>query len=360
MGEGAPDVVVPVPPLLDEPLELGHNEVIAALAGVVLPQAVVDLLPPVQAEDHVVHLPVAEFGDLVVQQHPVGGEGEAEVLVVGCLLAAGVGHQVLDHLPVHQGFPPEEVHLQVHPGAGVLDEEVQGLLAHLEGHQGPVPVVPALGGKAVLAVEVAGVGHVEAQGLQDGFGVLEGLLLHVLPQVLGEELAGGFQGVDVLQAGQDLPLVHVRPVAVLGQDLGDDGLPGGGLVQGDDVIGHLVHQVDRAAVHVQDDVVAVEFVLMDHKRLVVPFRPTKKVPLDRARSGGSFLRVVSSLSGCCFRTAGWQGRRRSCRQTGRRSGIRRSRRFSGSWPGPGSPGSGFSSWETAPFYHGAPRRATAS
>mgnify|MGYP006913770239 CR=1 FL=1 len=66
---------------------------------------------------------------------------------------------------------------------------------------------------------------------------------------------------------------------------------GGGLVQGDDVVGHLVHQVDRAAVHVQDDVVAVEFVLMDHKRLVVPFRPTKKVPLDRARSGGSFLRV---------------------------------------------------------------------
>ena len=51
VGEGAPDVVVPVPPLLDEPLELGHNEVIAALAGVVLPQAVVDFLPPVQAED---------------------------------------------------------------------------------------------------------------------------------------------------------------------------------------------------------------------------------------------------------------------------------------------------------------------
>ena len=108
-------------------------------------------------------------------------------------------------------------------------------------------------------------GHVEAQGLQHGLGVLEGLLLHVLPQVLGEELPGGLQGVDVLQAGQNLPLVHVRPVAVLGQHPGDDLLPGGGLVQGDDVIGHLVHQVDRAAVHVQDDVVAVEFVLMDHR-----------------------------------------------------------------------------------------------
>ena len=40
----------------------------------------------------------------------------------------------------------------------------------------------------------------QAHGLEHGLGVLEGLLLHVLPQVLGEELARLLQGLDVRQA----------------------------------------------------------------------------------------------------------------------------------------------------------------
>ena len=111
-----------------------------------------DLLAAVQAQHHVVHLLVAELGDLVIQENSVGGEGEAEVLVVNRLLGAGVSHQLLHHVPVHQGLAPEEVHLQVHPAAGAGDEKVQGLLAHLKGHEGPVPVVVALAGKAVVAV----------------------------------------------------------------------------------------------------------------------------------------------------------------------------------------------------------------
>ena len=97
----------------------------------------------------------------------------------------------------------------------------------------------------------------QAHGLEDGLGVLEGLLLHVLPQVLGKELAGVLQGLDVIQTFPQLRLIYVLPLAVLGQHPGDDLLVGGGLKQGDHVVGHLVHQVDRAAVHVQDDVVAV-------------------------------------------------------------------------------------------------------
>ena len=200
MGEGSPHIVTLVSPLLDKPLELGDDDVIAPHPSQVLPQPVVDLLPAVQAEDHVVHLPVAERCHLVVQQHAVGGEGEAELLVVDGLLGPGIGHQVLDHLPVHQGLAPEEVHLQVHPATRAGNEKVQGLLAHGKGHQPPVPVVVPLAGKAVVAVEVAGVGHVQAHGLEHGLGVLEGLLLHVLPQVLGEELARLLQGLDVRQA----------------------------------------------------------------------------------------------------------------------------------------------------------------
>ena len=104
----------------------------------------------------------------------------------------------------------------------------------------------------------------QAHGFQDGLGVGKGFLLHVPPQVLGKELAGVLEGLDVVQAGPQLTLVHVRPVAVFVQHPGHDLLPGGGLKQGDAVVGHLVHQVDRAAVDVQHDVVAVEFVLMDH------------------------------------------------------------------------------------------------
>ena len=53
-------------------------------------------------------------------------------------------------------------------------------------------------------------------------------------------------------------------MAVLGQHLGHNLLLGGGLIEGNDVIGHLVHQMNRAAVNIQDNVVAIELVLMDH------------------------------------------------------------------------------------------------
>ena len=257
VGEGASHVVFLVPALFHETLELGHDDVVAALTGKVLAQAVVDLLAAVQGEDHVVHFLVAELGDLIVQQHAVGGEGEAEVLLVDGLQGTGVADQVLHHIPVHEGFAAKEVHLQVHPGAGVGHQEVQSLLAHLKGHESPVALVVALAGEAVVAVQVAGVGHVETHGLQNGLGGLECGLLHVLPQVLGEELAAVLQGLDVFQAVPQFLLVHVLHVAVLGQHLGDDLLVVGVFKEGDHVIGHLVHQVDGAAVDVHNDVVSV-------------------------------------------------------------------------------------------------------
>ena len=100
-------------------------------------------------------------------------------------------------------------------------------------------------------------GHVEAHGLQDGLGGLECSLLHVLPQVGGEELAVFLQGLDILQAVPQFLLVHILQVAVLGQHLGNDLLVVGVLEEGDHIVGHLVHQVDGAAVDIQNDVVSV-------------------------------------------------------------------------------------------------------
>ncbi len=178
VGEGAPHIVPGPAPGLHQLLEFGDDAVIAAVSGVVHPEGVVDFFPPVQGEDHVVHLPVGKVDHVLVNQHPVGGEGEAEALVMGLLLGPGIGHQVLHHLPVHQGLAAEEVHLQIRPGPGMGNEKIQGLPAHLEAHEGPAAMtgirsmVVSLAGEAVGAVEVAGVGHVEAEGLYYAAGAL--------------------------------------------------------------------------------------------------------------------------------------------------------------------------------------------
>ena len=180
------------------------------------------------------------------------------------LQAPGVGDQVLHHLPVHQGLAAEEVHLQVPAGAGVCHQKVQGLLAHLKGHEGPLALVFALAGKAVGAAQVAGVGHVETQGLDD-VGVVLVVGGHGGVGVGGEKLVVLLQRCHVVDAGPDLLLGDVGTVGVVGQDAPADLVRGVVGVEGDDVIRHLVHQMDRTAAGVQDDVVAVQLVLMYHK-----------------------------------------------------------------------------------------------
>ena len=107
------------------------------------------------------HFLVGKLDDVVFDEQAVGGQGEAEILVVELLLLPGVGHHILDHLPVHQRFAAEEVHLQIPAGTGMGNEEINGLLTHFQGHESPVALVLALAGKAVVTGQVAGVGHME-------------------------------------------------------------------------------------------------------------------------------------------------------------------------------------------------------
>ena len=53
-----------------------------------------DFLAAVQAQNDIVALLVAEINDIVVDEHAVGGHGEAEILVVDLLLLTAVGHQL--------------------------------------------------------------------------------------------------------------------------------------------------------------------------------------------------------------------------------------------------------------------------
>ena len=144
VGIGAAHIVVLVAALFHELLKLGHDAVVAAVACAVHTETVVDLLAAVQTQHHVVALLVAEINDVIIDQHAVGGHGKAEVLVVDLLLLAAVGHQLFDHIKVHQRLAAKEVHFQIAAGAAVLDEEVHGALAHLKAHQGAVAVVAPL------------------------------------------------------------------------------------------------------------------------------------------------------------------------------------------------------------------------
>ena len=312
---GAAHVVALVPALCDEALEIGHDARVAPVPGGVHAEAVVHLGPPVEGEDDVVHLAVAEVRDLVVEQDAVRREGEAEVLSGVLFNGARVGDEVLDDLPVHERLAAEEVHLKVPARAGVLDEEIERALADLETHERPLAVVLALAGEAVGTAEVAGVGDMETEGLYDPGRalVVRGELLVV---VGGEELAVFFKLRNVIEALKDVP---ARDLGVFCTYLGAYFVSGAGLVHIDYVIGYVVHEVDGAGGGVEDDVVAIELVLVDQSK-----KPLSE-SIKRRRLAGRRRRIQREAI-TSSRRAGWQRRSWSCRQTGRRSGTRRSRR----------------------------------
>src|SRR5699024_2752436 len=74
-GEGSTDIVLPVATFLNQLLELGQDDVVAAASVHAEAHAVVDLFSAVEREDDVVHF-LIDVVDLVVgQQHTVGGDG---------------------------------------------------------------------------------------------------------------------------------------------------------------------------------------------------------------------------------------------------------------------------------------------
>jgi len=172
--KGAADVIPAFPALAHQLLKLGHDGLIAALALPVHAVAVMHLLPAVQAQHNVVHLAVGEVHHLLIQGHPVGGQGEAEGFAVRFLQLAPVGDHALHHIPVEQRLPAEKIHLQVAAAAGVSDQKVQRLLAGFQAHQRGLTLVFALAGKTVGAGQVAHMRHMQAQRLDDQAAVLHG------------------------------------------------------------------------------------------------------------------------------------------------------------------------------------------
>ena len=177
-------------------------------------------------------------------------------------LLPSVGHQILDHLPVHQGLAAEEIHLQVPPVPGIGNQEIQGLFSHLVAHQGPASMVLALLREAVAAGQVAVMGDVEAEGLDHG-GTFLKVDDPVLIGILREKRPLVLQGLHVLQ---HLPDLSFRPSAA---QPGDDLLRLMLLIEADDLVCQLIHHMDRSAVHIQDNIVTVVIIAMNHLFLLL-------------------------------------------------------------------------------------------
>ena len=273
MCKGAAHVVALAAACLDQLLELGHDAVIAAVAGQVYAEPVVDFLAPVERQHDVVAFFVAPVNDFVGDANAVGGHGEAEVFVVFFLDAACIRDELLAHLKVHQRFAAEEVDFQVTAGAAVLDQEIQRAFAGLKAHQPGLAVELALCGKAVAAIQVAGVGHVQAQCLNN-IGTVFKVKRMVGVGVGRKQLPCGGQLFNVVKAIADVGGGDVGAVCVFLFQLGGGILAAQPLVdQCDGIVGNIVHSVYAAAVYVQYNVVAAEFILMNHLSapLFVPF-----------------------------------------------------------------------------------------
>ena len=295
VGVGAAHVVVLVAALLHELLELGHDGIVAAMACIVLAEAVVDLFAAIQTQHHIVALLVAKIDHIVIDQHTVGGHGKAEVLVVDLLLLTAVGHQLFDHVKIHQRFAAKKVHLKVAAGAGVFDQEVHGTLAHFKAHQRTVALIAALRSKAVGAVQVAGVCNMQAQGLDHGVAVFK-VESHILIGIRGPQLACFLQAGHIIDALMQIFLRDILAVSILCHHSRNDLVSSMLRVHGNDIVCNIVHHMHRAAAGVQHDVIAVQLILVYHFTLHSKLH--KKMPPGKGGIG------FAEITCCCSRTAG--------------------------------------------------------
>ena len=278
MGKGAAHIIVLVAPGLYQLLELRHNALIAAVACIVHPQPVMDLLTAIQRQHHIAHFPVGEVDHVIVDEHTVCGQRKAEIFAPLLFHTAGILHQLLHHVPVHQRLTAEEVHLQIGAAAGVIHQEVQRLLTNLKAHQRAVAVILALTGEAVGTVQVAGVRHMQAQRLHHIAGTLLERTGHVCEGVGGIELPGLLQRLHVINAVPQILLRHILACAVFSHHCRYDLIRRVIRVKRNDVIGYLIHYMNGAGAGVQHDVVAVQLILMYHSSVLLV---QKKCRLNR-------------------------------------------------------------------------------
>ena len=184
MGKGSAHIVIFAAARLDEFLKLRNDFFPASVSCIINAVAVVNLLAAVKAQNNVAHLTVCKVYHIIVNKHSVGGEGKAEIFALFLFNASCVLHKLFHNVKVHQRFAAEKVHLKIAPCSGVFNEEIERPLSDIKAHEGSFSVILSLRGKAIGAVEVAGVGNVQAKRLDNARGTRLKLACHRLKLVL--------------------------------------------------------------------------------------------------------------------------------------------------------------------------------
>ena len=209
-GEGSTHVIPFSTSFFNKSLKFRDDPVIASTAGIILAETVIDFFSSVKAQDHIVALPVGPLNDFIRDTDPVGGQCETEILLFFLLDRARISDEFLADLKIHEGFAAKEVDLQIPAQARIFHEEIQGTFSCLKGHQSVLTLEIPLCGKAVTAVEVAGMRHQKAQGFDDGTAFFEVKCL-VFKSLSGKKLSRRAQFLNVVQTVPDILSRHPAP-----------------------------------------------------------------------------------------------------------------------------------------------------
>ena len=265
-GIRAPHIIVHLVSALGRLLILRQNLVIAALPAPMGPHEIMNLLPAVDAQDQIRHFLIYKVHNFVGQQYAVGGKRKTEFLMVRLLQRSAVSYQLLHHLPVHEGLPAKEIHLQIDTVPGIFHQKIQRLPAHLKTHQRPSAVVFALPCKAVFTGQITVVGNVQAERFHHGLPLRKRIYI-VFVNVLGKKLSRFFQGKKFLRQfpcfgmGQGkLLLKCLRNYLLILRPLCNQPLH-----HGNRIISGPVHHMHAAAVDIHHNMISIINIPVYHK-----------------------------------------------------------------------------------------------
>ena len=173
-------------------------------------------------------------------------------------LLSSVSHQIFYYLPVHQRLAPEEINFQIPSASGICDQKVQRPLSHLITHQCPATVILSFFRKTIFAGKVTIVGDMQAQSLYHSLPCLK-IQHSVFIDILREQNAGILQRITLLQRFCQFPDIVFAP------QTGNHRIVCISLIQQfHHIIDNIVHHMYGAAVHINNNVITIVFVLMDH------------------------------------------------------------------------------------------------
>ncbi len=257
VGKSSPHIVFFLISALCKFLKFRYYQIIAACPFSERPHSVVYLFAPVNAQHHICHFLIGKFHDFIIQQYTVGSQGKPEILIVNFLLLSSICYQLLYHLKIHQRFTAEKVHFQVPAVSGIFNQKIKGSFSHFIRHDCSSSVVFPFLRKAITAGQVAVMGNMQTQGFYHRGTILK--LPHViLIFVFRKQLLFFSQSPDFFVSFCKLSF------RIVPAQTGNNFFSGAGFKQGNHIINHVIHHMYRTAVDVQNNIVTVVFILMNH------------------------------------------------------------------------------------------------